>query len=185
MIHYNILHERLHELNSTMRDISLKHVFLYSELVSICLSSRLVVFFKFSKFWIFCTWHSALMTHLFVVTQMFILLHVSCFDMCKRKFIYCFHHMNQLFVRLFVDIFKPLKFILYPIRLNNQDKSFEKWFTVWLFPFVTNPWICDNSKRYIQKIIKHTFAITQLTTVRTIKQDFWLSNTQRVQKCLL
>ena len=46
MLHYSILHERLHELNSTMRDISVNLEILYIELESVCLSLGQVVFLK-------------------------------------------------------------------------------------------------------------------------------------------
>ena len=37
MSHYSTLHERLHEFNSTMRDISVNLEILYIELVPVCL----------------------------------------------------------------------------------------------------------------------------------------------------
>jgi hypothetical protein len=44
VLHWSILHERQHELNSTMRDISVELEILYIELVSVSLSLGLVVF---------------------------------------------------------------------------------------------------------------------------------------------
>ena len=50
MMHCSILHERLHELNYTMRDISFNISNLYTKLMSICLSLGLIFFFQVFKF---------------------------------------------------------------------------------------------------------------------------------------